>query len=95
MKRKRGRQKKEEGMVKSKRIIIRLSDDEYVKFRNAADDLGISMSSLMRDATVFQLFSMNILIRHVCTKNNNVCTKNNNVCTKNELMYIQKRCLNV
>ena len=54
MKRKRGRQKKEEGMVKSKRIIVRLSDDEYVKFRNAADDLGISMSSLMRDATVFQ-----------------------------------------
>lgn len=54
MKRKRGRPKKEEGMVKSKRIIIRLSDDEYVKFRNAADDLGISMSSLMRNATAFQ-----------------------------------------
>lgn len=54
MKRKLGRPKKEEGMVKSKRIIIRLSDDEYVKFRNAADDLGISMSSLMRDATVVQ-----------------------------------------
>lgn len=54
MKRKRGRPKKEEGMVKSKRIVVRLSDDEYVKFRNAADDLGISMSSLMRNATAFQ-----------------------------------------
>ena len=54
MKRKRGRPKKEESMVKNKCIIVRLSDDEYVKFRNAADDLGISMSSLMRDATVFQ-----------------------------------------
>lgn len=54
MKRKRGRPKKEEGMVKSKSITVRLSDDEYVKFRNAADDLGISMSSLMRNATAFQ-----------------------------------------
>lgn len=54
MKRKRGRPKKEEGMVKSKRIAVKLSDDEYVKFRNAADDLGISMSDLMRNATVFQ-----------------------------------------
>lgn len=54
MKRKLGRPKKEEGMVKSKRIAIKLSDDEYVKFSNAADDLGISMSSLMRNATAFQ-----------------------------------------
>lgn len=49
-----GRPKKKEGMAKNKRFIVRLSDEELKKFKAAANELDVTMSKLLRNATAFQ-----------------------------------------